>query len=74
MRHRVPQSKSVVHDTLGFPTHVPGLPAERSQVSVGISQVTNPSFPHVDRAAQRTALPRQPGDTVRLTTCATQLT
>jgi len=71
MLHRVPQSKSVAQVWVGFPAQVP---VERSHVSVGLSQVTNPGLPHVERAAQRIALPRQPGETVRLTTCATQLT
>ena len=70
MLHRVPQSKSVAH-WVGLPAQVN---VERSHVSVGLSQVTNPGLPHVERAAQRIALPRQPGETFCLTTCATQLT
>ena len=71
IRQRVPQSKSVEHVCVGVAVQVPVVVL---QVSVGISQVTNPGFPQVERAAQRIALPRQPGDTVRFTTCATQLT
>src|SRR5881628_1172070 len=49
-------------------------PKSAAHVWLGLSQVTNPGLPHVERAAQRIALPRHPGETCSLTTCATQLT
>jgi len=63
MWHRVPQPKSVEHIWFGLSTQWPGVPAERSQVSVGMLHVTNPGFPHVERAAHRTAFPRHRGET-----------
>jgi len=52
-----PQSVLVVQITVGSLAHVPVVsPAGMTQVGV---QVTNPSFPQVERAAQRTTLPLQ---------------
>jgi hypothetical protein len=62
-----------VQVTVGSSTQVPVVV---SQVGV---QVTNPSFPHVDRAAQRVTLPLQfvgmlPSREAAFTAWATQLT
>jgi hypothetical protein len=73
---REPQSRSVWHAIVGSETHVNVVV---SHVSVGMLHVTKPSFPHVERAAQRVTFPLQfvgivPSCASWFTMCATQLT
>jgi hypothetical protein len=74
--HLAPQSTSVKHTVVGSSVQVPVV---RSQVLVGIRQVTNPGLPQVEPAEQRVILPLQfvgtrPCWDNRFTTWATQLT
>ena len=74
--HRAPQSRSVVQGWLALLVHNPVV---KSQVSVGIRQVTKPDLPQVDLAAQRWILPLHsfgmaPLSRSRFSACATQLT
>jgi hypothetical protein len=74
MLHFAPltQSRDVVHETAGFFRHVPVC---RSQGPLfGRMHATAPSFPHDERAAQRTTAPRHSSDTRVLAASATQLT